>query len=155
MEKAIPYCGDLHIDASTKKLILNLLASIRTVVPVGDPPELHKQEHDRDVRSQEYLRNIIVHARQNSHKLEGIFNPDELLRYTRYISDYEDLLVQLESIMVEIKSCRDSAWQFASRMAELLEGHIRMCTPQETLKETDDQGGCIPLTHDKIKLKVV
>ncbi len=146
MEEAIPYYGDLHMDATTKKLILNLLKSIRSVVPVIDASDPTAQDVDQDFKSKEYIRNVALRSRQHSDMLEGILNPDELLRYSRYIKDYQDLIDQMEKVLSDLISCRDSAWKFAGRLAEMTEEHIQMFgeAPQE-----------ISIDQDKFKLKVV
>jgi len=146
MEEAIPYYGDLHLDAATKKLILNLLKSIRSVVPVIDTSESTGSDDDQDLRSKEYIRNVAMRSRQHSDMLEGIFNPDELIRYSAYVKDYQDLIEQLEQVLSELISCRNSAWKFASRLAEMTEEHIQMFgeAPQE-----------ISIDQDEFKLKVV
>jgi hypothetical protein len=146
MEEAIPYCGDLHIDAATKKLMLNLLKSIRSVVPVTEAPETAAQDVKRDFRSKEYIRNVALRSRQHADMLEGIFNPDELLRYSGYIKDYQDLIDQMEKVLAGLISCRDSAQKVASRMAELTEEHIQM------FGEPDQE---VPIDQDEFKLKVV
>jgi hypothetical protein len=146
MEDAIPYYGDLHLDAATKKLILNLLKSICSVVPVIDAPEFTAPDGDQDFKSKEYIRNVALRSRQHSDMLEGIFNPGELLRYSGYVKDYQDLIDQMEQVLIELKSCRDSAWKFASRLAEMTEEHIQMFgeAPQE-----------FSIDQDEFKLKVV
>jgi hypothetical protein len=146
MEHVIRYYGDLHLDAATKKLILNLLKSIRSVVPVIDASEPTAPDGDQHFKSKEYIRNVALRSGQHSDMLEGIFNPDELHRYSGYIKDYQDLIDQMEQVLVELTSCRDSAWRFASRMAELTEEHIQMFgeTPQE-----------VSIDQDGFKLKVV
>ena len=147
MENAIPYYGDLHMDAATKKLILNLLKSIRSVVPVIDASESTTPDGDQDFKSKEYIRNVALRSRQHSDMLEGIFNPDELLRYSGYIKDYQDLIDQMEQVLAELTSCRDSARKFAGWLAEMTEEHIQMFggeTPQD-----------ISVDQDEFKLKVV
>ena len=146
MENAIPYYGDLHLDAATKKLILNLLKSIRSVVPVIDASESTEPDGDQDFKSKEYIRNVALRSRQHSDMLEGIFDPGELLRYSGYVKDYQDLIDQMEQVLAELTSCRDSAWRFASRLAELTEEHIQMFgdAPQE-----------VSIDQDEFKLKVV
>jgi hypothetical protein len=146
MEEAIPYYGDLHLDAATKKLILNLLKSIRSVVPVIDASESTAPDGDQHFKSKEYIRNVALRSRQHSDMLEGIFNPDELLKYAGYVKDYQDLIDQTEQVLAELTSCRDSAWQFASRLAELTEEHIQMFgdAPQE-----------VSIDQDEFKLKIV
>ena len=146
MEEAIPYFGDLHLDAATKKLILNLLKSIRSVVPVIDASESTEPDVDQDFKSKEYIRNVALRSRQHADMLEGIFNPGELLRYSGYIKDYQDIIDQTETALAELKKCRDSAWKFASRMAELTEEHIQMFsdTPED-----------VSMDQDNYKLKIV
>ncbi len=146
MEEAIPYYGDLHLDAATKKLILNLLKSIRSVVPVTDAPETTALDVKQDFRSKDYIRNVALRSRQHADMLEGIFNPGELLRYAGYIKDYQDLIDQMEEVLAELISCRDSAQTVASRMAELTEEHIQMFGAPEPE---------VPLDQDEFKLKVV
>jgi hypothetical protein len=147
MENAIPYYGDLHLDAATKKLMLNLLKSIRSVVPVIDTSESTTTDGDKGFKSKEYIRNVAIRSRQHSDMLEGIINPDELLRYSGYIKDYQDLIDQMEQVLTELTSCRDSAWKFAGRLAEMTEEHIQMFggeTPQD-----------ISVDQDEFKLKIV
>ena len=146
MENTLPYYGDLHLDAATKKLILNLLKSIRSVVPMNAPSESTATDGKQDIKSKDYIRNVMVMSRQHSDMLEGIFNPGELLRYSRYINDYQDLIDQLEKVLTDLTICRDSAWKFASRLAEMTEEHIQMFgeIPQEA-----------SLNQDEFKLKVV
>ena len=146
MEESIPYYGDLHIDAATKKLILNLLKSIRSVVPVTDAPETTAQDVKQDFRSKDYILNVALMSRQHADMLEGIFNPDELLRYSAYIKDYQDLINQTEKVLEEPINCRDSALKVASKMAEMTEEHIQMIA---------DSSQEVPVDQDEFKLKVV
>ncbi len=146
MEKAIPYYGDLHLDAAAKKLILNLLKSIRSVVPVIDASEPTVPGDDEDFRSRDYIRNVALKSRQYSAKLEGVFNPGELLRYAGYIKDYQDLITELEQVLKELTICRDSAWKFASRLAEMTEEHIQMF---------DEAPAEVSIDQDGFKLRIV
>jgi hypothetical protein len=155
METNIPYCGELHIDAGTTKLILDLLESIRSAVPVAGPPEPDGPVHMHEKTNLDQLRNVLVMARQHSAELEGIFNPDELLRYTKYAADYEDILARLEQIIGEIRNCRDVAFKFADGLAEMVVGHLRMTGALSGFYETDGPGDTIPMRNDGIKLKVV
>ena len=139
MEEAIPYYGDLHIDAATKKLILNLLKSIRSVVPAIDVPESTGPD-DQCFRSNEYIRRIALKSRQHSAMLEGIFNPNELLRYSGYIKDYQELIDQMEKVLSDLVSCRDVARRFASRLAEMTEEHLQMIgeAPREVTVDQEE-----------------
>jgi hypothetical protein len=140
MEEAIPYYGDLHIDAATKKLLLNLLKSIRSVVPVIETSESAETDSDQHFKSKEYIRNVALRSSQHSALLEGIFDPDELHRYAGFVKDYQDLIDQIELVLKELTSCRDAAWRFASRLAEMTDEHIQMFgePPQEVSVDTDE-----------------
>jgi len=146
MEEVIPYYGDLHMDAATKKLILNLLKSIRSVVPVIDASEPTGPDGDQKFKSKEYIRNVAMNCCQHSDMLEGIFDSGELLRYSRFIKDYQDIIDQIETVLSDVKKCRDSAWKFASRLAELTEEHIQM------LGDAQQE---ISIDPDEFKLKIV
>jgi hypothetical protein len=154
LENAFPYCEDLHIDAGTKKLILNLLNSIRSVVPVVPPPEPGTPECDPGKANLDYIRNVLVLARKHSEELDGLFNPEELLRYTRYISYYQEIITQMEKILEELKSCRISAMQFASGLAELVEMHLQL-TSNQADNNNEPYNKNITVDHKGIKLKVV
>ena len=155
MENAFPYCEDLHIDAGTKKLILNLLHSIRSVVPVVPPPEPSTPECGPDKANLDYIRSMLVLARKHSEELDGLFNPEELLRYTRYISYFQEIITQMEKILEELKSCRISALQFASGLAELVEMHLQLTSNQTDINNNEPHNENITVDHKGIKLKVV
>jgi hypothetical protein len=159
LEEALSYYHDLHIDAGTKKLILNLLSSIRTVVPVASPPVATSLDAEPGHMSLDQIRNVLILARQHSEELDGLFNPDELHRYIRYASDYQDIIKHLENILAELKSCRNSALKFASGMADMVEDHIQMCSSDRKFpKPMAADGGMQESVHfnrDGIKLKVV
>jgi len=142
------------MDAATKKLILNLLGSIRSVVPVVSPPGPGTPEMDPDIRSQDKIRNVLVHGRQHSAELDGLIDLDELLRYTMYISDYQDIIEYIKIILQDMKNCRDSAWTFASKLADMVEDHIQMTYPSDQ-PEKEGHGESIPITFKSIKLKIV
>ena len=86
------------------------------MVPVIDASDSTAPDADQDFKSKEYIRNVALRSRQHSDMLEGILNPDELLRYSRYIKDYQDLIDQMEKVLTDLISCRDSAWKFAGRL---------------------------------------
>ncbi len=159
MEEALSYYRDLHIDAGTKKLILNLLSSIRSVVPVASPPEPKNLEAEPDRMSLDQIRNVLILARQHSEELDGLFNPDELHRYIRYASDYLDIIKHLENMLDDLKNCRDSTLKFASGMAEMVEGHIGMYAAevksQDRVEEKGVKQESIHFNRNGIKLKVV
>ena len=155
MNETIPYYGDLHIDEGTKKLILNLLNGIRSVVPVASPPEPGRLQNESEQKELDRIRNVLVLANQHPEELDGLFNPDELLRYANYVLDYQEIMDQLEKTLKEVKVCRDSAMQFASGMAEIVEGHIMMCASPGVGCEQRIQKESIHIDGERIKLKVV
>lgn len=171
LNDSIPYYGDLNIDGGSKKLILSLLQSIRTVVPVVMPPDTTDPENTSGYSDSEHIKNVLVLARKHSNELEGLFNPDELLRYSRYISDYQEIVHELEKLLDEVKTCRNSAHKFASGMAEMVEELIHISTSESEPPGIDSKpekahhhvDGSIPgngqekinFTRGGIKLKVV
>jgi hypothetical protein len=162
LETTVPYPTDLHIDRSTKKLILNLVNSIRSVVPAAGPPaptvlepgrgneldgagphgdrETAGRDEDQEtpdmIRGKETvsldcIRQVIIKTRKHSTELDGIFDSDTLLRYVRYVSDYQDIIDKIEQVRQELAGCRDSALDYAAGLAGLVEEHLQMTAPEE------------------------
>jgi hypothetical protein len=163
LETAVPYSTGLHIDRSTKKLILNLVNSIRSVVPVAGPSVPTVQEAGREnehsatpphgdrettspaggqgtasqpggqeAASLDCIKQVLIKARKHSRELDGIFDPDILLRYVRYVSDYQDIIDKIEQVRQELEGCRDAALDYASGMAKLVEDHLLMTAASDS-----------------------
>ncbi len=155
METAVPYSVDLHIDASTKKLVLNLINSIRSVVPVAEPPGPSDPDIDTGIEGLDHVRQVLMLARIHSHELEGLFDPEVLLRYARYVSDYQDIIMKIEQIRDELENCRDSALKFASQLAGIVEEHLQMTAPD--VEENENSTPCKGMSGNNggIKLEIV
>lgn len=157
LETAVPYSTGLHIDTSTKKLILNLVNSIRSVVPAarGSVPTVQEagrenehigtgphgdrktvspvggqgttsQHGGQEAASLDCVKQVLIKARKHSRELDGIFDSDILLRYIRYVSDYQDIIDKIEQVHQELEGCRDSALDYAHGLAKLVEDHLQM-----------------------------
>jgi hypothetical protein len=155
MENNPSYRGELHIDTVTTRLILDLLDSIRSSVPVEIPPEPDGPGKLNDDPDLARLKNILVVARKHSAELEGVFDPDVLLRYIRYASDYQKILTRVEKLLDEIKHCRERAFKFAEELAAILVEHLQMTGALHLLMEDDASADNIPLPNKGIRLKVV
>ncbi len=143
------------MDAGTKKLILNLLSSIRSVVPAPGAPEPGNPGKAGDLKSLEYVRDILVLARKHTEELEGFFDPEVLLRYARYVKDYQDIMAKMEQILGELRVYRDAALRFAGGLAEMVEGHLQMTTGHAGDSPCNRCGDAVPLERDDIRLRVV
>lgn len=126
MEDVLPYSEDLHLDAGTARLILNLLRSIRSAAPVNGSPGPRMPEDYSERRSLDHIERLCLKAKQRSGELDGIFNPDELERYIRYVSYYQEIIRQMEEVLDDMRYCRDLAHEYAGGMAGILEEHLQM-----------------------------
>jgi hypothetical protein len=139
LQEGISYYGDLHIDAGTRKLILNLLRSIRSVVPVVNPPDPGFPDEDTKGQNLEYIGEVLALARQHAAELEGIFNPDELMRYADYARHYRELVHEMEATLEELKRCSRHSETFAAKMAEMVENHLGMTRPERRICRREDR----------------
>jgi hypothetical protein len=131
LQEPLTYNKNLHLDQRTKKLILGLLNSLLSVVPVDRKLEPDTTEQDavpdpeKDLFIEEVLRNAFEHA----DVLKGIIDPGELERYYAYLKDYREISGKTEDLLDAINGYRDTAYQFSFRLAELLEEHMDMVSP--------------------------
>jgi len=127
----LTYNKNLHLDPGTKKLILGLLNSLLSVVPVEKrlEPDSTAQETVPDPEKELYIEESLLNARENADIFKGIIDPGELERYYVYLKDYREISGKMEELLAAINSYRDTAFQFSFRLAELLEEHIDTVSP--------------------------
>ena len=131
LQEPITYNKNIQLDPATKKLIIGLLNSLLSVVPVdrkGEPDTTAQEpipDRERDLFIEEALRNAFEHEEL----LKGVIDPRELERYYAYLKDYREISVKLKEVLAAINSYRDTAYQFSFRLAELLDEHINMVSP--------------------------
>ena len=127
----LEYNPNLHIDPGTKKLILGLLNSLLSVVPVEKrlEPDTAAQITVPAVRKDEYIEKVLLNARENADLLKGIIDPGELERYYEYLKDYREISRKMQDLLAAVNNYRDTAYQFSFKLAELLEEHLDMISP--------------------------
>jgi len=131
LNEPLTYNKNLHLDSGTKKLILGLLNSLLSVVPVEKrlEPDTTVQETVPDPEKDLYIEEALLNAREHAEILKGIIDPDELERYYNYLKDYREISGKMEELLAAINNYRDTAFVFSFRLAELLEEHIDMVSP--------------------------
>ena len=147
LSEPLTYNKNLHLDPGTKKLILGLLNSLLSVVPVEKrlEPDTIAQETVPDPEKDLYIEEALLKAREHADILKGIIDPGELERYYVYLKDYREISGKMEELLAAVNSYRDTAFQFSFRLAELLEEHIDMVSPsikphiQVTRKREEDK----------------
>lgn len=144
----LTYNQNLHLDPGTKKLILGLLDSLLSVVPVENrmEPDTTGQDTVPDPEKEEYIKEALLNAREHAELLKDIIDPGELERYYRYMKDYREISGRMEVLLSAVKRYRDSAYQFSFRLAELLEEHLDMVAPslKTTMRVNQKHGGNLP-----------
>ena len=131
--QSLEYNKDLHLDPKTKKLILGLLNSLLSVVPVQQHMEPESTAHDSvtDQEKDAYIEEVLLDAREYARQLEGIIDPGELHRYYSYLKDYREISTLLRKALWAVEGYRDTAYQFSYKLAELLEEHVDMIRPAD------------------------
>ena len=130
-QESLEYNQNLHLDPGTKKLILGLIDSLLSVVPVEKrlEPETTQQNVAPAYDKDDYIREVLMDARKNAALLQDIIDPGELERYYIYLRDYREISGRMNELLSAINSYRDTAYQFSFRLAELLEEHMEMVSP--------------------------
>ena len=146
---------DLHIDPATRNLILNLIRCIRSAIPVDLPPESALPDDRCRIRNQDEIRDILLMSQAYLKELEGIFNVEELRRYSRYASDYQEILHHIEKLYEETKRVRDYAIKFSGILAGMVEDHLKLAIPPAEASGKKGSTGDLRMRPQGIKLKIV
>ena len=149
----LAYNKNLHLDPGTKKLILGLLDSLLSVVPVEKrlEPDTTVQDVVPAPEKDNYIKEALLNAREHAELLKGIIDPGELERYYRYLKDYREISGRMAELLAAVNSYRDTAYQFSFRLAELLEEHLDMVSPTLKRSLSVNQKGI----EDQPRLRVV
>lgn len=149
----IEYNPNLQIDPGTKKLILRLLDSLLSVVPVERKPEPDTTAQEaapvngKDV----YIEKVLLNAHANAELLNGIFDPSELERYYRYLKDYREISGKVAELHAAVNDYRDAAFRFSAGLAKVLQEHLEMVSPSfRSAFDADD-----PIIENQPRLRVV
>jgi hypothetical protein len=155
LDAAFTYCSDPHIDSATKNLILNMIRSIRSVVPANLPPESKLPDAGYNRKDLDEIRDILLQARIHAKEFEGVFNLEELQRYSGYAADSQEIVAQIEKLYKEMKTLRDYTLKFSSLLAGMVEEHLKLTIPQGNADQDEASAGNIMPGPEGPKLKIV
>ena len=125
------------------------------MVPVDLPPESDLPDGGYGLRSQGEIRDILLLARQHTKEMEGVFNLEELNRYLRYVRDYEEIVIHIQSLLNKMIVNRDYALRFSSALAGMVEEHLRLTIPRADISQHKKSTGKLSLRSGEMKLKIV
>lgn len=137
---------DIGIGNGTKRLILEMINSIRSVIPSGSGTE--PTEKEMEVRAEKldgYVQEVIGMAEANPGLLSGIFNIEELKTYLRYSRDFMEISEQLQDLMITLRNQYDKTNFLTLRLAACVREYLDMVSPGNP---DDGLGNMMTVVHN-------
>jgi len=130
MKDPLAHNFDLRIEGGTKSLILDMIRSIRSVIPVVD--ETGFEDMDCTIQEEKlngYVSEVIRMSDEHPEILTGIFDLNELKAYLKYSQDYQEISNQLQDLLSTIKQHHERSKILTMRLAACLREHLDMVAP--------------------------
>jgi len=130
MKDSLAHNFDIRIESGTKRLILDMIRSIHSVIPADTDVEF--QEMDLSVRADKlntYVEEVISLTEEHPEILSGIFDINELKAYLIYSQDYQDITKQLENLLDKLKQHHEKTNFLTVQLASSIQEHLDLVAP--------------------------
>ena len=125
MEDPLAHNFEIRIESGTKRLILDMIRSIHSVIPADTAVEI--EETDLTVRADKlntYVEEVITLTEEHPEILSGIFDIKELKAYLKYSQDYQDITKQLQDLLDKLKQHHEKTNFLTIQLASSIREHL-------------------------------
>ncbi len=130
MEDSLAYNFEIRIESGTKRLILDMIRSIHSVIPADTDMEI--EETNLSVRTDKlntYVEEVISLTEEHPEILSGIFDIKELKAYLKYSQDYQDITNQLQDLLDKLKQHHEKTNFLTIQLASSIREHLDLVAP--------------------------
>jgi hypothetical protein len=159
MEDLLKFSHSLELSRETRKLILDMIRSLKSVFP-SNPVITDKANGINYSAVADHISEILEIAREKPEIFDGIIDPDELEKYSRSASEYREIVNQIEKLLNAVREYQILANYLTCSLAVLIKEHLEMTEPErlKSLNEKISVSGCHSsrtFGQIKVNLKVV
>jgi len=159
MEDLLKYSHFLEISRDTRKLILDMVRSIHSLVP-SNPVLSSRASGINYAVMKDYAPEILEIVREKQEIFDGIFDPDELEKYIRAASDFSEIGDQIEKLLNAVREYQILANYLTFSLVMMIKDHLEMIHPEECKALSEKLAGLYrpaphSFTRNKTNLKVV
>jgi len=159
MEDLLKFSQSLELSRDTRKLILDMISSVRSVFP-SSPVVSARTSGINYSMVADHVAELLEKAREKQEIFDGIFNPDELEKYIKSAADFREIGDQIEKLLKAVRDYQVLANYLTTRLALMIKEHLEIIDPENVKslnKKLSGSGRSAPFSFGQINnnLKVV
>ena len=137
MEDLLKFSHSLELSRDTRKLILDMIHSIKSVFP-SNPVISDRANGINYSAVTDHVTEILEIARDKPEIFDGIIDPDELEKYSRSASEFGEISNQIEKLLNVVRDYQILANYLTYSLAVMIKEHLEMIDP-ESLKSLNEK----------------
>lgn len=130
MEDLLKFSHSLELSRDTRKIILEMVCSIKSLFPENPIIAVRDKVLDHEAVIDQ-ASELLKIARGRQEIFEGIFNPDDLEKYLKAASDFGELCGQVEKLQGTLREYQEIAYWLAYRLSSMIIEHLEMTCPDD------------------------
>lgn len=159
MEDLLKFSYSFEISRDAKKLIMDMVRSIQSLVPSN--PVLTSRVSEIDYAEvMDHAAEILEIIREKQEIFDGIFDPDEFEKYLKAADDFGKIGDQIEKLLNAVRDYQILANYLTYSLAMMIKEHLKMIHPEDYEAINEKLAGSYrpdpyEFTKNKTKLRVV
>ena len=159
MEDLLKFSHFLEISRDTRKLILDMVRSIQSLVP-SNPVLISRASRLNYAEVMDHTAEILEIMHEKQEIFDGIINPDELEKYIKAASDFREIGDQIEKLLNAVRDYQFLANYLTYSLVIMIKDHLEMIHPEDSKALNEKLAGIyrpspLAFVQNKTKLRVV
>jgi len=135
MEDLTPFNRCIKLDPGARKLILDMIRSIKSLIP-DDPALVPSPGYADSPFIEEFVREVLKAAENNYALLTDIADPGSLENLLRHAGDLQEVGDQIEKLLHAVRNYQNLASFLSYKQADLVKEHLELIAP-DSCREAD------------------
>jgi len=128
MEDLKKYNHRFEMNMGTKKLILDMIRSMRSLVP-DKPTVINGISGYNSSFSDKYVEEVTKIFEDHEELFDGFMDPDTFKKYIDYSKDFKEIGDQLDKLLKSVRDYQKLAELLSFQLAKMIRQHIDMVCP--------------------------
>ena len=130
MEDLLKFSHFLEISRDTRKLILDMVRSIHSLVP-SNPVMASRVSGLNYAGVMDHTAEILETMREEQEIFDGIIDPDELEKYVKAASDFREIGDQIEKLLNAVRDYQALANYLTFSLVKMIKDHLELIHPED------------------------
>jgi hypothetical protein len=130
MEDLLKFSYSLELSRDTRKIILDMVRSMQSLFHFN-PVFTNRQDGVDYAAVMEHTAEILELVSEKQEIFDGIINPDDLEKYVKAASDFEEIGDQIEKLRDSVREYQNLACYLTYKLTLMIKEHLEMTCPDD------------------------